>query len=102
MIPAPAQSQPPVADTKPSDELESTTENLDNSGDKNDNVTSPANDAPKNSASTKIWPFAAGGTLLAVFIAAVILITMNKRKKHISNFQGIDTAGSDDNGGNEE
>lgn len=102
LIPAPAQSQPPVADTKPSDELESTTENIDNSGDKNDNVTSPANDAPKNSASTKIWPFAAGGTLLAVFIAAVILITMNKRKKHISNFQGIDTAGSDDNGGNEE
>lgn len=102
LIPAPAQSQPPVADTKPSDELESTTENIDNSGDKNDNVTSPANDAPKNSASTKIWPFVAGGTLLTVFIAAVILITMNKRKKHISNFRGIDTAGSDDNGGNEE
>lgn len=60
-----------------------------------------ANDASNDSASTKIWPFATGGVLLTVFIAAGIVITKNKKKKHAANCQRIDAADNDDNGGNE-
>lgn len=99
LIPAPEQSLPPISDTSPSKELELETKSIDNSGDKSDNMNSPTNDAPKDSEPTQIWPFAAGGTLLAAFIATGILLTKNNRKKHQSNCQGIDSKESDDNGG---